>query len=47
MKIVVVAFSTVGVRQGDPLVPLLFSIVLHAIVKAAEVDQGGTIFNKM
>ena len=42
------AFSVgVGLQQHDLQAPLLFSIALKAVVNAAEVDQGGSTFNKI
>ena len=37
----------VGLQQSDPLAPLLFYIVLQVTVNTTEVDQDGSIFNKM
>jgi sorting nexin-29 len=35
-----------GVRQGDPLACLLFNISLEKVMRDAEVETRGTIFNK-
>jgi hypothetical protein len=35
-----------GVRQGDPLACLLFNISLENLIRDAEVETRGTIFNK-
>jgi hypothetical protein len=35
-----------GVRQDDPLACLLFNISLENVIRNAEVETGGTIFNK-
>jgi sorting nexin-29 len=38
--------TTEGDRQGDTLACLLFNIRLEKVVKSAEVENRGTIFNK-
>jgi sorting nexin-29 len=35
-----------GVRQGDPLACLLFNINLEKVIRDAEVETWGTVFNK-
>jgi sorting nexin-29 len=35
-----------GVRQGDPLACLLFNISLEKVIRDAEIETRGTIFNK-
>jgi hypothetical protein len=37
---------TKGLRQGDPVVPSLFNIVLEPAIKSSEVETWGTIFDK-
>ena len=36
----------VGLQQRNPLAPLLFNIALQAIAYAAQMDEGGIIFNR-
>jgi sorting nexin-29 len=35
-----------GVRTGDPLACLLFNISLEKVIRDAEVETRGTVFNK-
>jgi hypothetical protein len=35
-----------GVRHGDPVACLFFNISLEKVIRDAEVETGGTIFNK-
>ncbi|XP_014283109.1 uncharacterized protein [Halyomorpha halys] len=36
-----------GLRQSDPIAPLLFNITLQAIINRAGINQEGTVFRKM
>jgi hypothetical protein len=35
-----------GVRQGDPLACFLFNVSLERVVRDAEVETRGNVFNK-